>query len=684
MCGIAGIIHTGEQDRPPSIGVLRSMIGAIRHRGPDEFGMFRDAHAGLCHARLSILDVAAGQQPLSNETGSLWIVFNGEIFNHGELRKELELLGHRFRTRTDTEVIVHAYETWGDNCFEKFNGQWSLALWDCDARTLTLARDRVGVRPLYIHEQKGCIRFASEVKAIFADPAVTRAVDLHGLDQTFTYWASVAPVSLFRGIEELRAGFVRQYDRNGQKSERRFWTISYPTADQRRKLAGSALSLREATGVLESKLERATAIRMAHSDVPVGCYLSGGLDSSLIAWLGRRAHEGKFQTFSLRFEDAEFDETPYQRLMASALKSDHVEVMVSRNDVAAAFPDVIWHTERPILRTAPVPMFLLSESVQKAGVKVVLTGEGADEILAGYDIFREAKIRLHWSRRPKSQMIPILFERIYPFLSRSPQKTKGMALEFWRRGLQQAGGPGFSHHLRWWTTSSLKRFFTAEVRGALETNPAPSVLDDLPKDFGQWDPLCKAQYLEMTTLLSNYLLSSQGDRMLMAHSVEGRFPFLDPDVVEFCNSLPPAYKLNILNEKYLLKRVAHGKIPEEIIQRKKQPYRAPDAISFLGSNAPEYVAEMLSERSLSEAGLFDAKVVQALYRKCVQHARQYGGTVPFGNSDNMAFVGILSAQLMHHHFIRNRRSSDGQNIEFKTVIDRVATNSTIEHEVPVS
>lgn len=647
------------------------MIGAIRHRGPDEFGVYRDTHAGLCSARLSILDIAGGQQPLSNESGSLWIVFNGEIFNYGELRKELEPFGHTFRTQSDTEVIVHAYETWGDKCFERFNGQWAVALWDSTAQTLTLSRDRVGVRPLFIHEDKGCIWFASEVKAIFEDPEVTREVNLHGLDQTFTYWASLAPVSLFRAIEEFPPGTVRQYNKDGRKSDRKFWAISFPSVDELQAASGSPLSLREATEALREKLERATSLRLAHSDVPVGCYLSGGLDSSLVAWMGRRTHEGAFQTFSLRFEDAEFDETAYQRLMTSAMKSDHVEVMVSRDDIAAAFPDVIRHTERPILRTAPVPMFLLSLAVQRAGIKAVLTGEGADEILAGYDIFREAKIRLFWSQHPNSQSIPKLFEKIYPYLSRSPQQTKGMALEFWKRGLARAGQPGFSHDLRWWTTSSLKRFYSADVRATLEANPAPGALDDLPSDFSQWDPLCQAQYLEMTTLLSSYLLSSQGDRMLMAHSVEGRFPFLDRDVVEFCNSLPPEYKLKVLDEKHILKCVARGRIPEQIVQRSKQAYRAPDAISFVGPNAPDYVAELLSERSVSNAGLFDPKAVRGLYRKCTEHVRQKGGRVPFSNSNNMAIVGILSTQLMHHHFIRNRGSTDGRDIKFKTVVDRV-------------
>jgi asparagine synthase (glutamine-hydrolysing) len=635
------------------------MVGAIRHRGPDEYGVYRDARACLGHARLSIIDLSTGQQPLSNTKGNLWIVFNGEIFNYLELRDELIRCGHVFRTQSDTEVIVQAYEKWGHRCFERFNGQWAFALWNATTGELVLSRDRVGVRPLYVHERGGRVWFASEVKAIFADATVRRAIDARGLAQTFNYWASVAPVTLFDGIEELPPGSTRIYTQNGRAETVRYWRPSYSTA--------SFHSVDEAAEALREKLTRATQLRVLRSDVPVGSYLSGGLDSSVTAKFGREAKEGAFQTFSVRFEDAEFDETEYQRMMAATIDSNHREVVVTSGDIARVFPDVIRHTERPILRTAPAPLFLLSQLVRESGIKAVLTGEGADEMLGGYDLFREAKVRWFWSRQPDSRIRPLLFDRLYPYLARSPQQAKGMALEFWKRGLKRANEPGFSHLPRWSTTSSLQKFFAGEIRQTLEASPAPDYLTTLPPDFSTWDPLQQAQFIEVETLLSSYLISSQGDRMLMAHSVEGRFPFLDADVMEFCNSLPTSYKLNGLNEKFLLKRIARGIVPDPIIQRPKQPYRAPDAIAFLGKDAPPYVDDMFSPEALRTTGLFDPDAARGLWTKC--KARAESSTSPFSNTDNMGFVGILSAQLVARQMISTPPETHHKQLEFSTFID---------------
>jgi asparagine synthase (glutamine-hydrolysing) len=667
MCGIAGVINIARDHEPPSRELLTAMVSAIRYRGPDEYGYYRDRRAGLVHARLSLIDLKTGQQPLANEDETLWIVFNGEIFNYIELREKLEDLGHRFRTASDTEMIVHAFEAWGEKCFAMFNGQWAVALWDSTAGRLVLSRDRIGVRPLFVHEEGGRIRFASEVKAIFADPSVSREIDPRGLDQTFTYWTSVAPVSLFRGIEELRPGSVRVYGPDGSKTDTIFWRPSYPVTPPEE----YPLSLEEATEALAEKLETATRLRILRADVPVGSYLSGGLDSSVTAWMGRKAKEGVFQTYSIRFEDAEYDETMYQRKMAATIDSDHQDLVVKRSDIARVFPEVIRHTERPILRTAPAPLYLLSKLVRDSGIKAVLTGEGADEMLGGYDIFREAKIRAFWARQPESKVRPLLFDRLYPYLARSPQQARGMALEFWKRGLEKAGQPGFSHDPRWWTTSQIKKFYSPGIRAAVAAHPAEDVLSTLPPEFSRWDPLAQAQYLEVVTLLSGYLISSQGDRMLMAHSVEGRFPFLDADVMEFCNGLPAQYKLAGLNEKFILKKVARGIVPGEIIHRPKQPYRAPDAASFVDAEAPPYVAEMMSEESLRDAGLFDVGAARGLYTKCVARARGEG---VFSNADNMGLVGILSAQLVHHQFIRGDGAVPGGRIEYKTVIDRVPSH----------
>jgi asparagine synthase (glutamine-hydrolysing) len=435
------------------------------------------------------------------------------------------------------------------------------------------------------------------------------------------------------------------------------------------------MRIEDATEELREKLRKATQLRMLRSDVPVGSYLSGGLDSSVIARMGREAKEGEFRTFSIRFEDDEFDETSFQRKMASTLDSQHAEYVVTKKEIAEVFPDVVYHAERPILRTAPAPLFMLSKLVRESGYKVVITGEGADEMLAGYDLFREAKIREFMARNPDSVMRQKLFERLYPYLARSPQQAKGMSIEFWKRGLDRAGKPGFSHAPRWTTTASLKRFFNASLQEELTTSPGHDVLEEIPENFSTWDTLGQAQFLEVTTLLSSYLISSQGDRMLMAHSVEGRFPFLDVEVMEFCNALPAQYKLIGLNEKNILKRLAKGKIPQEIIDRKKQPYRAPDAICFAVKDAPAYVAEMFSENALSRAGIFDVRSAIGLYEKC--RARAAGGASDgtFSNTDNMGFIGILSLQLLADQFVRQGIAYAGDDIQFTTFVDRVTVLS---------
>ncbi|TIT47199.1 MAG: asparagine synthase (glutamine-hydrolyzing), partial [Mesorhizobium sp.] len=342
--------------------------------------------------------------------------------------------------------------------------------------------------------------------------------------------------------------------------------------------------------------EAATALRIVQADVPVGCYLSGGLDSSLVAALGRRYAGERFQTFSLRFADAEYDETRFQRLVAGATGSEHHEVVVSRSDIAEVFPEVIYHTERPILRTAPAPLFLLSRLVREHGIKVVLTGEGADEMFAGYDLFREGKVRRFWGRQPASTRRSRLLERLYPYLSRSPVHQQAMARQFFGRDIQAYDTPGFAHDTRWRTTSAIKRLFSADMRAESERRSAvPELIARLPAEFSRWGSLAQDQYLEIQTLMSGYLLSSQGDRMLMAHSVEGRFPFLDDELVTLANSLPAAYKLRVLDEKHVLKRVAEPIVPSEIVARKKQPYRAPNALCFVADDAPAYVREALSE-----------------------------------------------------------------------------------------
>jgi asparagine synthase (glutamine-hydrolysing) len=647
MCGICGVLNLGD-GRPVEPALLRRMVGALHHRGPDENGGYRDGRVGLGQSRLSIIDLAGGSQPMANEDESIWIVFNGEIFNYVELGDELRSAGHRFRTRSDTEVIVHAYEEWGEGCVERFNGQFAFAVWDRPRRRLLLARDRVGIRPLYYAVTGDRLLFASEIKALLVDPELPRALDLEGVAQVFTFWAPVAPRTCLFGVRQLRPGATLVAEQ-GRLTERVFWSPRFLDADRPFSYANDA-KVQDLAVELRDRLEEATRLRMLRADVPVGVYLSGGIDSSVIGALVRRFHLGPLSTFSVQFADRDFDERGYQNEMIERLGTDHSAIEVGYREIAAAFPEVIWHAEAPILRSAPTPLFLLSGLVRENNYKVVLTGEGSDEFLAGYDLFREDRARRFWARQPDSSIRPLLLERLYPWMARAPSRAKAMQRAFFQKGFDRLRKPHFSHIPRWESAASLRRLFCAGAREALDGfDPVEALLADLPPEVDRWEPLGKAQFLEITTLLSGYLLSSQGDRMLMGHSVEGRFPFLDHDVMEFANGLPPEAKLRILDEKHILKRAAHDLVPDSILHRAKQPYRAPDAQSFVQDDAPDYVAELLSERAVADVGLFEPGAVSRLMQKC----RRLRDRVP-SNADNMAVVGILSTQLLHHHLVQGR------------------------------
>ncbi|MCB0956998.1 MAG: asparagine synthase (glutamine-hydrolyzing) [Ilumatobacter sp.] len=673
MCGFVGRAGLGAGGAAPSPELLAQMVATLRHRGPEGFGRYRDQRIGMAHARLALVDLTTGDQPIADPDGDWWLVFNGELFNHHQLREQLRAAGRRFATASDSEVVVQAFREWGTECFRRFNGQWALALWNRVEERLVLSRDPVGICPLFVHEVGGTVTFASEVKALLADPGVRRAIDPRGIDQTFTYWSSLAPLTPYDGIEELPPGTWREYRSTGGRRDGVHWAPAFPPS-----VPPFTGTLDDATEALRDALTAASELRITSADVPVGAYLSGGLDSSLTALLGHRASRGRLQTFSLRFADAEFDEGIHQQRLAAMLDSTHHEVVVDRQDIATAFPEVIRHTERPVLRTAAAPMFLLSREVRRAGIKAVLTGEGADEMLAGYDLFREARIRAFWARRPQSTARPGLFDRIYPYLGGLTGRAKGMAQSFWKVGLERADQPGFSHEPRWRSArAALTRCYSPAFAQQVADKAVPDPLDSLPTNFERWDPLAQAQYLEITTLLSPYLLSSQGDRQLLGNGVEGRFPFLDPEVMTLCNSLPPSFKLRSLDEKHVLKRVGRGVVPDDILARKKQPYRAPDAICFTGPDAPAYVGDLLAADAVAASGVFEPAAVHALLVK-LRAAAADNRNAP-SNADNMAFVGILSTQLMFHELIAAAPVPPGPAPQFSVDVDLTAPTSGPTH-----
>lgn len=615
------------------------MISTIRHRGPDGFGYFTGSGIGLAHARLSIIDLATGDQPVHNEDGSVSVVFNGEIFNYVELRAELIEQGHVFSTASDTEVIVHLYEQFGDDFVDHLNGQFAIALWDARERRLVLARDRAGIRPLFFARQRGRLAFASEVKALYELPWIDRGLDPEGLAQVFCYWAPLEGRSVFRGIEALPPGSMLVLH-DGRIGMRRYWDWSFPE--------GRIAATRSADDYADELRELlVSAVRLQlRSDVPVGAYLSGGLDSSIITSIIKNFTDVPLRTFSLTFADAEFDETTHQNELVDYLRTTHTRIRCTAADIGSAFPKTIWHTESPVVRTAPTPMMLLSRHVRAAGYKVVLTGEGADEVFGGYDIFKEAKVRRFMARQPGSRWRASILARLYPYLEHSPAASPSFAQQFFAEGLEHISEPHFSHVPRWTTTQRIGRFFSEDMLAATAGwNPYTALSTTLPEHIMRWSPMARDQYVEAHTLMSGYLLSSQGDRVGMANSIEGRFPFLDHRVIEFANALPPRYKLMGLAEKYLLRRSMRAHLPPSIGSRTKQPYRSPDAASFFVGGEPlGYVEDLLSDGKVRAAGYFNPSAVRRLFEKA-----RAGRVIGFG--DNMAFVGILSTMLLHHQFI---------------------------------
>lgn len=615
----------------------------LRHRGPDGSGIHIDGPVGLAHSRLAVIDVDGGTQPLCNEDGTVWISFNGEIFNYEQLRQQLIALGHHFSTASDTEVLVHLYEEYGDTFVHRLNGQFALALWDAQARQLLLARDPVGIRPLYFAWQGRQLAFASEVKALFAIPGQRREWEPAGLASTFTWWSALPPATVFKDVHSLPPGHLMTIGNAGHQIKQ-WWQWPGPESTD---VVGeqNAIDEDELADELHALVVDAVQLQL-RADVPVGAYLSGGLDSAIITSAINKNASDRMHSFSLAFDDAEFDEREQQRTMAAHLNSVHSQIDCSQSDIASSFARTIWHAEAPLVRTAPAPMMHLADGVRQSGIKVVLTGEGADEVFAGYDLFKEAKVRRYIAAKPDSIRRRRLLERLYPYLSASPVGARSMSQLFFTQGLEHMDAPWFAHTTRISTTRRALGFFTPELQLELNAwDPYASLESLLPADVCRWPALAQQQVVEANTLMSGYLLSSQGDRMAMAASIETRYPFLDPRVIAFGAKLPSRLKMRGLLEKLLLRKAFSHELPASIARRVKQPYRSPDSRVFFAAGKPlAWVAELLDAPNIKKAGLFDAAAVSRLVNKC-------GAGRAIGFGDNMAFMGVLSTMLLHQQFI---------------------------------
>ncbi|WP_291864620.1 asparagine synthase (glutamine-hydrolyzing) [Maribacter sp.] len=643
MCGIAGFYQCSDS-KDTRLNILTKMLTRIKHRGPDQSGVYLSNKIGLGSVRLSIVDLETGTMPLSNEEESLWIVFNGEIFNHPELKEELVQKGHTFKTTSDTEVIVHLYQEYGPDFISQLNGQFAIAIWDTIKEELFLARDRVGIRPFFYTQVNGAFVFASEIKAFLEYPELNLKISSKALQEYFTFWTAIPPHTLFKDVYELKPGHSLIVNSGGIK-ESRYWKV--PIYTPKRQFKGS---LEEASEKLDAIFKDAVRIRL-RADVPVAAYLSGGLDSSIITATIKEVSTNKLKTFSIGFNEKEFDESDYQQIAVDYFKTSHASIKSSYKDIARVFPDVIWHTEAPILRTSPAPMNLLAGLVQKNNIKVVVTGEGADEICGGYNIFKESKIRKFWSKDPTSNLRPLLLKKLYPYLPWMKSVNITALKLFFGYKLSDVKSPIYSHVLRWHNTAHITSYLSQKIKDKIKGNdPIDRLEKELVKKLNNVDSLSKAQWLEMCLFMSGYLLSSQGDRMAMAHSIEGRYPFLDHRIIDFCMQLPSEYKLKGLNEKYLLKKMMKGKLPEEIRNRPKQAYRSPIRSAFAQEGLPLYLKSLLEVEKIKEFGLFNENHVGNLLKKMRSNH-------PVSEIDNMAITGILSTQIVYDTFIKRSRGS---------------------------
>jgi asparagine synthase (glutamine-hydrolysing) len=635
MCGIAGIVYSKEIEKRKTI--VEKMLRSIVYRGPDESGIYHSAEATIGCVRLSIIDIDGGKQPLPDSSGRYWIAYNGEIFNYIELREILLEKGFKFRTHSDTEVLVQLYSLYGPDSFSMLNGQFAAAIWDCKNEELVLVRDRVGIRPLFYYLKDGSLSFASEAKALFEVPFISPEISFKSLKQIYTLWTTITPNTVFKNIYEIPPGCYLKIGKTGDYEIHRYFELAFEENMCR-------YSLNDALDRFYELLTDAVKIRL-RSDVKVAAYLSGGLDSSTMVAFIKEIDPRILNTFSIGFEENGFDESKYQDEAVRYFNTSHSSIRISSKDIVDSFQKVVWHSEMPLLRTAPAPMLLLSELANSCGIKVIITGEGADELLAGYDIFKETAVRIFWASEPESKLRPMLLKRLYPYLPLINNANLFMLKTFFGFRLAETSNPFYSHLIRWNNNSRLANYLLSP--DALEIDhydPVSEIEEHLPEKFQSWNWLSKAQWLETTIFMSGYLLSSQGDRMSMANSVEGRYPFLDYRIIDFCSNLPSGLKLKGLNEKYLLKKLMNKRLPETILKRYKQPYRAPVSKLFISEDATEYYKYVLSDNYLRHTGIFNPDSISKFLKK-VRTA-----TV-LTELESMFLTAVVSTQVLFDQYI---------------------------------
>jgi asparagine synthase (glutamine-hydrolysing) len=657
MCGIAGILRF-EKDIDYRKKTIESMISTLYHRGPDGWGYYISSKIALGHTRLSIIDLSGGNQPMISDRYVL--VYNGEIYNYIEIRDELIKRGVLFSTKSDTEVVLKSFEIFGTEALTKFNGQFAFLLWDKLKENLLIARDRYGIRPLYILSHNNSYYFASEIKAFDTINGYHRSFNLQNLFEHALFWNTLDDSTVFENIRSLPGGTYEIYQYGKSPIKFRYYEIG--ERQNRFYSPDDDGAVEEFTELLEDSVK----LRL-RSDVPVANYLSGGIDSSVVTHLTARHNNRRFKTFSVAFEDKDFDESYFQKEMVTQVNSEHIQKTINYKLIDENFLDAVYHFERPVFRTAPIPLYLLSKEVRAKGIKVVLTGEAADEVLYGYDSYKELKFLEFWKKSPNSKLRPLLLKKLYPHLKhfRDPRQFSLIKM-FYEGFLDDFQNELAGLNIRTHNNLILFNYFNKDHKLSFKKEKLiESIKRILPDNYDSWSLLQKNQFLEMKTLLSGYLLSSQGDRMSMAHSVESRYPFLDHRIVEKLFYYPDNIKLRGFSQKHLLKEAFKDSIPASIIERPKMPYQAPDLKSFFRNNKLSEIARFfLSANMLNNHGIFDPKFVNRLIKKYTDRDIKL-----IGYRDNMLITFILSTQMAAYWINRPKKHKLDERLKKVQTID---------------
>lgn len=642
MCGIAGIIDLVGQ-RPVPEATIQRMSRALLHRGPDEEGFLLRPGLGLASRRLSIVGLADGQQPVTNEDRNVFVVFNGELFDYVERRADLKNRGHRFVTHCDTEIIPHMWEDHREGMWERLRGQFAIALWDERRRQLQLGRDRFGIAPLFWSRQGDWLLFASEIKGLLASGMVPARPDRQGIDHVFTFSAVPGPRTCFENVQLLPPGHFlniipgRDNGADPAVEERAFWEMNFPDQGAEERGENSKQLIDDFERVLLQAVEE-----RLRADVPVGAYLSGGVDSSMIVALACHLKGPDINTYTVRVHEPEFDELDAATLSARHIGAKPPVVQDFRDeDALATYPKLITAAEAPVIDTACAALLQLSGRVHSCGQKVVLTGEGADEWLVGYPWYKAAKLMGYLDLMPGVKLSN-LARNAYLRANKVPHFPNA-----WRRQVESSvGGPNAWIDAYGLLAISKLRFYSESMREmAAQTNPWTEL--DFPLERARrWDPLHRGVWIAARVLLAGHLLQAKGDRVAMHNSVEVRYPFLDEDVFDFLSKLHPRWRLRGFRDKHLLRLLAERWVPKSVARRHKVIFRAP-LDSFHLDPEPAFVADLLSDQSLRKTGYFDLAEVKR-WRKDFRKMR--AGSFP-RLSVEMGLMAVTATQLWHHLFM---------------------------------